>query len=69
MRAFRRRALLAAALIGLACAALVPVVASFRSPVGDVPAEGFEALRAAAQYQTSDTCVSCHPDHHRPLPP
>lgn len=36
------------------------VAATLRDPVGPVPAEGFEALRASAAYRTSQSCVPCH---------
>ncbi|HKQ60060.1 MAG TPA: cytochrome c3 family protein, partial [Candidatus Polarisedimenticolaceae bacterium] len=32
-------------------------------PVGPPPPQGFEALRAAADYRTSRTCAPCHRDH------
>src|SRR5690349_11221267 len=35
-----------------------------RNPVGEIPAEGFEALRASADHATSSACLPCHPDHH-----
>lgn len=37
---------------------------ALRDPVGIRPAEGFEALRAAATYKTSDNCAVCHYDRH-----
>ena len=48
-----------------ALAAIVIVsVGHLRNPVGEVPVGGFEVMRARVDYQTSDSCVSCHADHH-----
>ena len=52
----------------LAIAALVAIVivgvGHLRNPVGEVPAGGFEAMRAQAEYQTSESCVACHADRY-----
>ncbi len=45
-------------------AAAVPVLRSARDPVGPVPSDGFEALRARSDIETSSACLPCHPDHH-----
>src|SRR5262245_54985301 len=51
-------------------AAAVFAVAGFQhvrsvlaDPVGAVPPEGFETMRARAAYGSSSSCAPCHPDH------
>jgi predicted CXXCH cytochrome family protein len=49
----------------LAALALAAVVVTVRNPVGAIPPEGFERLRARAGYETSQSCAVCHRDHER----
>jgi len=65
----KRRLRLVLAAAAFAGAALVvgagaAVLSAKSNPVGEVPAKGFEALRSQAEYQTSDSCVVCHPNRH-----
>jgi len=51
------------AALALALAGAWRVAATVRDPIGPVPAEGFEALRARSSYETSKACTPCHAGH------
>jgi len=51
-------------LVGAGLAVARPVLRAARNPVGEIPPDGFEALRAGADHETSSACLPCHPDHH-----